>query len=109
MRTMGLAVNSGYNLTNKQAKLGRWNDAQVRQAEREERTYEEQIAKLDAGGHTAKKERSRLYCARNLEAKLAEQREGMSGDCGWCGASYPEKCYPASCEAARRDEAYHGR
>ena len=72
-------------------------------------TYEQRIEKLDAGGHVAKKERSRLYCARNLEAKLVEQRKGMSDDCGWCGASYPEKCYPSSCEAARRDEAYHGR
>ena len=51
-------------------------EAIERQTKSKTLTYEQRIEKLDAGGHVAKKERSRLYCARNLEAKLVEQREG---------------------------------
>tara|TARA_R110002051_G_scaffold15110_6_gene47744 strand:+ start:19036 stop:19176 length:141 start_codon:yes stop_codon:yes gene_type:complete len=36
-------------------------EAEQRQADRASRTNQEQLTKLDAGGHVAKKERARLY------------------------------------------------
>lgn len=86
-------------------------EANERQAKSNTLTYEQRLEKLDAGGHTAKKERSRLNRALNLEAKLKEQRDGTSDElnCPRCDAGYLEKCDPASCETARRDEAYHER
>tara|TARA_R110000824_G_scaffold9475_1_gene42349 strand:- start:1336 stop:1539 length:204 start_codon:yes stop_codon:yes gene_type:complete len=48
------------NLTQSETKLKRQADAELRKYDREQRSNQEQLTKLDADGHVAKKERARL-------------------------------------------------
>jgi hypothetical protein len=48
------------NRTSGEVKLKRQADAELRKYDREQRSNQEQLTKLDADGHVAKKERARL-------------------------------------------------